>query len=170
MQTTVNKNIGFGVPGSIYDNGPVRSRPAILNTTDPTNNVPGRIFSVSALGDAGTSLVETRQAGAVSGALVQPAMLIDPKAYVARGTTAGGSLAPSFALANGEIGEFGTMGSFVVQLAAGFTLAGSVLANITTGVISVGTADANNLVIPGASVTRWVDAAAGLAVITFTNA
>ena len=169
MQTTVNKNIGFGVPGSIYDNGPLRSRPALLNTTDPTNNVPGRIFSVTALGDAGTGLVETRAAGAVSGAFVQPAMLIDPKAYIARGTSAGGSLAPSFALANGEIGEFGTMGSFVVQVAAGFTLTGTVLGHITTGVISVGTADANNIAIPGAKVERWVDAAAGLAVITLTN-
>lgn len=169
MQTTVNKNIGFGVPGSIYDNGPVRSRPALLNTTDPTNNVPGRIFSVSALGDAGTSLVETRTAGAVSGALVQPALLIDPKAYVARGTTAGGSLAPSFALANGEIGEFGTMGSFVVQVSAGFTLAGTVNANVTTGIITVGTADASNLAVPNAKVERWLDASAGLAVITLTN-
>lgn len=167
FQSTVNLNQAFGVVGEIYHDGPVRAQPGLISSGDATQNVVGRVFTTSAGGDAALGgNVATFGAGG-SGAI--QAVLIAPKNYASRGTTAGGTLAPTLTLANNEIGEFLTMGSIVVALPAAANIGDAVKYNTTTGVIGVGAPGGGEAALTNAKVTRWSNAAAGLAVITLTN-
>lgn len=50
FQQTVRFDFGFGVPGEVSFDGPLRAKPAVLKTAEPKNNVFGRVFTLSADG------------------------------------------------------------------------------------------------------------------------
>lgn len=161
FQATVNSDIGFGVVGELFSDSPHRAAPYILNSADAAYNVIGRVFVVSAEGVAAAGGTVT--AGTLAG------ILINPKSYVNGGTAAGGTLAASMTLRNGEIGELLTMGEIIVAVPGAAAIGDAIKYNTTTGVIGTGAPGAGEAALPNAFITRFTPAAAGLAVIKITN-
>lgn len=177
FQATVSNNIGFGIPGELYLEGPLRAQPGVLNTTAADNNVVGRAFTVR---DDGTASFETSadpqpmemQAGAPTGTPVFGGILANPKIYASLGTTAGGTLAPTLTLPNGVVAEFVVeTAGIIVQLPAAFAIGDWIYFTNATGVLTStapgASAPANSTRVPGGRVVYFESAAAGLAVIAF---
>lgn len=163
FQTAVDLNQGFGVIGEIFDSGPHRAQPFIIDSTDPANNVFGRAFTVLSEGKAA--------AGAEGGSFA--GILINPKAHASYGTAAGGPLAPTLTLADNVVGELLSEGSIIVTLPAAAAIGDLVYFTDATGVLTTiapgGVAPANSTLIEGAYVDRFTVADAGLAVITLAG-
>lgn len=170
FQSTIRYDLGYGVPGEIRKQGPLRSYPSILNSADPTQNIVGRAVSYVA-GSPGVV-----QAGNPSGTAVFAGILANPKVYASRGDNAGNPLAPTLLLPNNTEVEHVAMGFIVVQLSGGTTAnvgddvhyveaTGALLA------VAPGTAPATgNLKVPNAQVDEVPQAVAnGLALIRITN-
>jgi hypothetical protein len=159
LQTSVNFNTGLGVVGEIFDNGPYRAQPYILNSTDAGDNVIGRAFTVDSEGVA-----EAGGTGVFAG------ILANPKVMPLQGDS-NGTLNPSLTLPNGQIGEFVTEGQMIVALGASaaigdivvFDTAGSNPGTLST--IAPGADLPSGKAFAHAKVTRFTVAAAGLAVI-----
>jgi hypothetical protein len=159
--SSIAMDIAAGNVGELAFTGPLIAQPAILNSADAANNVVGRAFTHKATeGEV--------QAGGVG---VFAGILANPKTYASRGTTAGGTLAPTLTLANGETAELvqGTAGIFVT-VPANCNVGDQVIFATATGVLATqaaGTAPgAGNALIPGATVVRYErTGGAGLAVI-----
>lgn len=176
FQASVSNNIGFGVPGELYLEGPLRAQPGILNTTTPANNVIGRAFTVR---DDATASFDTAadpqpmemQAG---GAGVFAGILANPKVYASYGTSTDGTLAPTLTLANGVLAEFvEETAGIIVQLGAACAVGDWVYFLTATGVLVTAapnaSAPANSTRVPGGHVVRFESAAAGLAVISLNS-
>jgi len=164
--STVAMDIAAGNVGELAFEGPLNAQPAILNSADAANNVVGRAF---------THLAAEGQVTA-GGAGVFAGILANPKAYASRGTVAGGTLAPTLTLANGETGEFVQMtpGIFVTLPAAAANIGDQVIYATATGILATqvpGTAPgAGNAIVPGATVVRYEKSGvAGLAVIALNG-
>lgn len=177
FQTTVYNNMGFGVVGEGYLDGPIRAQPAKLDSTDPANNVVGRAFTVA---DDGTASFETSAdpkpiTVAAGGTGVFAGILGNPKNYVLSGTTAGGTLASSLALPDQTIVElFQEHPGLIVALGVGTAVGNWVYFLNATGVLSsaapgITNAPADSTRVPGGRVERFESAAAGLAVISFNS-
>jgi hypothetical protein len=159
FQTTVNFNLGLGVVGELFDNGPYRAQPYILNSADAADNVVGRAFTVDSEGVA-----EAGGTGAFAG------ILANPKVYSLQGDS-DNTLDASLTLPNAVIAEFVTEGQMIVSLPSSaaigdivvYDTAGSnpgTLSTIAPGAdLPVGKAFAH------ARVVRFTVSAAGLAVI-----
>lgn len=159
---SIGMDIAAGVVGELAFDGPLNAQPAIINSADAANNVVGRAFT------------HTANEGEVTagGVGVFAGILGLPKSYASRGTTAGGTLAATLALANGETGQFiqETPGIFVSLGATACNIGDQVIYATATGILATqppGTAPgAGNALIPGATVVRYEKGAtAGLAVI-----
>lgn len=107
FQSTINYDYGFGVPGEVTRDGPLRAHTGYLNTTSAANNVFGRVFTLN--GDGKT--VGAGGTGAIWG------ILSNPKQHVSFGTAANGPLAPSFALPNNVVADFAEFAKITVALA-----------------------------------------------------
>lgn len=105
FQSTINYDYGFGIPGEIVRDGPLRAHVGYINTTDPTQNAFGRVFTLN--GDGKT--VGAGGTGAVWG------ILANPKQHVSMGTTSG-PLAPNFVLPNNITADFVEFAKIVVPL------------------------------------------------------
>ena len=106
FQSTVNIFPSLGIPGEIYDTGPVRAEPFILNSiTNP--NIFGYAFSVSAEGVA--------VVGNPGGTNVFAGYLVNPKNSALYGV-GGDPLAPTLILPDQNIGQILSMGSIIVSL------------------------------------------------------
>lgn len=176
FQTTVNPNIGFGVVGELFLDGPLRAQPARLDSTDPTMNVIGRAFTIK---DDATASFDTDadpqpldvQAG---GTGRFAGILFNPKVYPLYGT-AGDSLAASMTLPNNTIVELcQETAGLIVTLGAAFAIGNWVYFTNATGVLTsaapgLANAPANSTRVPGGRVERYESAASGLAVIAFDS-
>lgn len=175
LQQTVFPNIGFGVVGELFLEGPLRAQPARLNSGTPANNVVGRAFTVIA--DATGSYNTTADPAALQvgagGTTVLAGILANPKIYALLGTAANGTLAPSLTLPNNTMVE-------LVQETAGLIVALPAAAaigdwlyylnadgSLLTAAPGSGNAPANSTRVPNGRVTRYGIAAAGLAVVEF---
>jgi len=166
FQSTVYSQQGFGVVGEIFDNGPVRAEPFIINSASAANNVFGRAFSITA------EVVVS--AGNPSGNKVFAGILINPKGSSSNGTTSS-PLAATLTLPNYSIGEICNMGSIVVTLGAAANIGDLVIFDNTTGVLET--------IAPGADLpsgkspayavvdrfTQGLSSPGGLAVIRVTT-
>ena len=163
FQTGVTADMGFGVVGEVFDDGPRRAQPFTLTSDDAANNIFGRAFSVVSEGVA--------KAGK-TGSLVFAGILINPKEHVSLGTLAGGSLAPTLTLPNGTIGSLMSEGSVIVSLPASANIGDVVYFTTATGAIVTtapgAAAPGASTLIRGAYVDRFTRTGAGLAVITLT--
>lgn len=176
FQSTVFNNIGFGVVGEIFLNGPLRAQPGRLDSSDAALNVIGRAFTIK---DDATASFETAadpqpldvQAG---GTGRFAGILGIPKVYALSGT-AGDTLASSLTLPNNTMVELiQETAGMIVTLAAACAIGDWVYFTNATGVITtaapgIDNAPANSTRVPGGRVTRYESAAAGLAVITFNS-
>ena len=177
FQSTVSNNIGFGVVGETFLDGPLRAQPGRLDSTDAANNVIGRAFTVK---DDATASFETSddpqpldvQAG---GTGRFAGILCNPKVYPLAGTVAGGTLASSLVLPNNMMVELmQECAGLIVTLGAGTAIGNWVYFTNATGVITTAApgldnAPANSTRVPGGHVVRYESAAAGLAVISFND-
>ena len=157
FQSSISTAQGFGVPGEVFTNGPLRTTPYTLVSNTQENKV-GCAFTVTEEGVA--------QVGGDAG--VFAGILVNPKHYASHGTTSG-TLEPTLVLPDNTIGELLTIGEIVVYLSTAANIGDGVFYNDTTGVLGAGTADVGETQIANAKVTRYTTAAAGLAVISITN-
>lgn len=112
FQSTVALDIGFGVPGEFFLDGPTRAQPGIIDSvgTSPTNRV-GRVYTQVPGVDGHCTVGGTIAEGAPFFGI-----LVNLKVYPLRGTAAAGTLAPSLDLPQYTEGEFATMGEIIVTL------------------------------------------------------
>lgn len=125
MQSTVNLFPALGVPGSLYDSGPLRAQPYELVSDDAAYNIVGStIFTIVSQGVA-----KAGGTGVIAG------LLVNPKAYVTAGAS-GQALTPTLTLPNYTEAEVSKMGSFVVQLPGPAAIGDLVTFAQTTGQIN----------------------------------
>ena len=124
LQTTINRLAGYGIPGDEVLNGPRRGHPVILNSTDATNNVPGRVMRY--LNDEDMTVSADLAYDAQNPIQRVAGLLCNYKVYAGMGTTID-SLASDQALPNGTIVELLTYSSGVF-----------VFLNNTSGFLSFG--------------------------------
>lgn len=159
FQSTVALDIGFGVPGEWFLDGPTRAQPGIIDSigTSPPNRV-GRVFTQVAGVDGHCTV-----GGAIGEGAPFFGILMNPKVYPLRGTSGGGTLAPSIDLPQYTEAEFGTMGELIVQfpgavqigdfvdyVIADGSLVGRASSNSFTGAISTTTLTVTSFVAGGA--------------------
>jgi hypothetical protein len=160
MQTTVFAQMGFGVPGELFDSGPVRAQPYNLVSASASYNVFGSAFTFLSQG--------TAQAGNPGGSAVFVGILVNPKGSASAGTS-GAPLAPTLTLPNNAPAELLTEGSIIVSLPAAANVGDLVVFDNTTGALSTiaPTAEIPSGKSPAfAFVDRFPITAASLAVIT----
>lgn len=180
FQAAVNPNIGFGVVGELFLEGPMRAQPAVLNSVAPTNNVVGRAFYVV---DDATGSYETAtdpqplevQAGNVAGSAnaVFAGILANPKVYANFGVT-GDTLGANLTLPNNTMVELvQESAGIIIAVPAAVAIGDWVYSTNATGALVTtapnAAAPANSTRIPGGVITRYESAAAGLAVMAFGN-
>lgn len=129
FQSSVSAAMGFGVPGELAYDGPIRAKSYILSSTDAAYNIFGR---------ACTATNETTAAAGGTGAFA--GILVGPKEHASYGTSAGGPLAPTLTLANNTQASLMTMGTVVVSLPAAASIGDLVVYDTTTGALSTVTA------------------------------
>lgn len=161
FQSAVSLEQGFGVVGELFDNGPHRAEPFILQSIDPADNIFGRAFTILSEG-----VVRAGGIGLFGG------FLVNPKGSTSFGTVAGGTLAPTLTLANEVVGEILNMGCIIVELPVGAAIGDLVVYDNVTGALDT--------VVPAgplpvgfqfahAVVDRFTVSTAGLAVIRVTD-
>ncbi|MCL6323998.1 structural cement protein Gp24 [Pectobacterium polaris] len=162
FQKSVRFSQGYGVVGEVSNDGPIRAKPAVLNSANSTNNVWGRVFTLN-------SDSETVRAG---GTGVFWGVMTNPKSGLYLGRV-GDDEAPY--LPNGAVGEFTDMGEITVRVstAVGY---GDVLGYQTADGVIVHIDDPEDIpagvvAIPNASIrrVRQVDASGGLISLRLTN-
>lgn len=162
FQQSVRFSQGYGVVGEVSHDGPLRAKPGVLNSTTPTNNVWGRVFTLN-------SDSETVQAG---GAGVFWGVMTSPKAGLYLGRV-GDHEAPY--LPNGAVGEFTDMGEITVRVSTavdyGDVLGYQVADGVIVHIVDPESIPAGVVVIPNASIrrVRQADASGGLISMRLTN-
>lgn len=130
FQSTVNIQNAFGVPGALYDDGPVRAAPYKLNSASAAYNVIGATaFTVSSPdpGDnSGSAVAAAGGTGAFAG------ILMNSKVYATSGP-ASGAIDPTLTLANQTIAKLLTMGDIIVSLPAPASIGDLVCYDQTSG-------------------------------------
>lgn len=126
FQSSVSQSQAFGVPGTLYTDGPYRAAPYILNSDDASYNIIGAtVFTVSSQGVA-----KAGGTGAFAG------ILMNPHTQALQGTTGGGTLAPSLTLPNAVTASLLTMGDAVITVPAACAIGDLLVYDTTTGAIS----------------------------------
>jgi hypothetical protein len=170
MQSTVRLDLGYGLPGEVAYDGPMRAQ---MGQIDPAATAANCLFGSTffTLNDT-TGLMEPGGDLTVS-TNSYGGLLCNPKQYASLGTP-GNPLAATMQATPGNDYSFGEMGFFFVQSANGGT-AGNVLAYVVaTGQISayatVGAIPEGSQQVPNAVVSRMLAATSpGIIVAKFTN-
>lgn len=131
FQSTINVELGFGIVGEVYDNGPRRGNNYELNSASAANNVIGRAFTVLTSDTGDGKQAGTAGAGG-TGAFA--GILANPKSYASFGTSAD-TLAPSLVLPNTTLAEFLTMADIIISVPAACAIGDTVYYDNTTGVL-----------------------------------
>ena len=164
FQSTVNVNLGFGIPGELIVDGPQRVDSLTL---DDVGGYIGTAFTKS-----NTTNIASQGGAVVAGTSVFAGILVNPKAYASFGG-ANAPLDPTLFLGPNTQGEFLTMGTIVVTLDGAANIGDLVQYNETTGVLSAiepGTAPATGFaLVPNAVVWNYPQSATGLAAIRITD-
>lgn len=171
FQTAVNNNIGFGVVGELFLEGPLRAQPAVLNSGSAANNVVGRAFTVvdDATGSFDTTADPQPLEVAAGGTGVFAGILANPKVYANYGT-AGNTLGASLVLPNNAVVELvQETAGIIIAVPAACAIGDWVWFNTTTGILQTtapgAAAPAGTARVPNGRITRYESAAAGLAVM-----
>lgn len=130
MQSSVRYDLGFGVPGEIKYDGPLRANSGVLNSADAAYNIVGSTFFTQPV--AGGAVVA---GGTIGNSYKAFGILAKPKSYASLGTSSG-TLAPTVVLPNNINAEFVEMGFIVITLAAACNIGDLLLYNTTSGALS----------------------------------
>ena len=133
FQQTVNYELCFGIPGAVYDDGPIRSAPYELVSASAAYNIIGATAYTLTTADTGANAASGIAAAGGTGAFV--GILGQAKLYSTAGT-GGNALSPTLTLPNYSIGELFTMGDLVVTLPNAANVGDYVIYNTTTGALS----------------------------------
>ena len=120
FQSVVSLTQGYGVPGSLVYDGPVRSAPWTLISTPEPNVIGATAYTAVSDGIAMAGGV-----GAFAG------ILASPKSYTAGLINVGSTMT----LPDETIGELATMGQFLVTLTTAANIGDLVTYNTTTGAL-----------------------------------
>lgn len=123
FQASINYDYGFGIPGEVVRDGPLRAHTGYIVSGSATNNVFGRMFTRN-----------TDNTVAAGGSGILWGILANPKQHVSFGTTVG-PLAPSFTLPNNITADFVEFGKICVQVLAAALPGNQVIYRITDGVL-----------------------------------
>lgn len=179
FQQTVSAQIGFGVVGELFLEGPLRAQPARLQSEDAADNVVGRAFTVvsggtGSWGPNGDANNPAPLVAAAGGDGAFAGILGNPKVYASQGTVVGGTLAPTLTLPNGTMGELvQETAGIIVTLPAAADVGDSVYfaeadgTLLTTAPGAPAPADSQG---PIGTVERYDSTGAGLAVISLGRA
>lgn len=164
IQNTIRQFPTDGFPGDFALDGPIRSQPVLLRTTDATLNVIGRAITMVAATDGVAIAGGT---GAFAG------ILTNSKQYASLGGS-GGPLSPTLTLPN-ELPVQGTTtapGIYVITSTTANIGDGVAYAN-ATGILAAapgGTPPASHTLIPGASfIRRNITTAGTIGIIQLLN-
>ncbi len=162
FQSTVQINMGLGVPGELFTDQPYIVTPYTINTTGfPQYNIIGATYCTQ----TGQGQCMAGGTGPAAGFLVTPK---DQASYGAGGVP----LSPTLTVNNYSIVSCATMGQIIVTLPNTANPGDNVIYNTSTGVIS---SIAPSATVPVGSafafaqVQNYVVSAPGLAVITISN-
>lgn len=108
VQQTIRRKYGYGVPGDLSFDGPSRVQTGVIGSTNPANNVVGRVFTQAKAGGVMSADGNLASFGGI---------LVNSKVYPNYGTT-GNPLAPSLVVPNGIVGEFMKMGIITMACVA----------------------------------------------------
>lgn len=148
IQTTVNNDLAFGIPGEIQD-----TTPPVIDTyiaDSASGNIVGYAFT------------QTEEGKAVAGgAGVFVGILSNPKAYA----NFSADLEGNVEVRQGTIGEFLTKGRLLLNVGGAGAIGAGVYFVQATGVLGVGTAGAGQTQIAGAEIVKYVAGANGLALV-----
>ena len=133
FQTVVNVELAAGIPGTLYDDGPVRAAPYELNSALASYNVIGATAYTVTSGDPGTNAASGVVAAGGTGAFA--GILMNPKVYANVGTSSG-PLTSNLTLPNFTIAELLTMGDIWVSLPGPANVGDLVCYDQTTGALS----------------------------------
>lgn len=133
FQSTINVEQGFGVPGALYDNGPVRCAPYELVSASAAYNIIGATAFTVTTGDPGDNSSSAIAAAGGSGAFA--GILMNSKVYPTAGPSTG-ALNPTMTLPNYTIAELLTMGDIVVTIPGPASIGDLVAYDLTTGKLS----------------------------------
>lgn len=171
FQTAVSNNIGFGVVGELFLEGPLRAQPAVLNSGSAANNVVGRAFTVvdDATGSFDTTADPQPLEVAAGGTGVFAGILANPKVYANYGVS-GNPLGPTLVLPNNTVVELvQETAGIIIAVPAACAIGDWVWFNTTTGILQTtapgASAPAGTARVPNGRITRYESAAAGLAVM-----
>jgi len=123
LQSTVYTTQGFGVVGEVFTSSPTRAKTWNLNSGTTANYV-GYAYTVSSEGQA-----------TVGGTGEFAGILIHPKSYALRGTTAG-TLEPTLIVPEDSAGELLTMGEIIVYSNTAAAIGDKVVYDTTSGALS----------------------------------
>ena len=164
FQSTVNINLGFGIPGELIVDGPQRVDSLTL---DSNGGTIGLAFTKS-----NTTNVAS-QGGTIGTGVLFAGILVNPKVYASYGSVGGNPLDPTLFLPANSQGEFLTMGTIVVTIVGACNIGDLVQFNETTGVLSTvapgASATTGNQLIPNAVVWNYPQTATGLTAIRITD-
>jgi len=164
FQSTVNVNLGFGIPGELIVDGPQRVDTLAL---DVNGGTIGLAFTKS-----NTTNVAT-QGGVVGTGVLFAGILVNPKVYASYGPVVGDPLDPTLYVSPYSQAEFLTMGTIVVTIVGAANIGDLVQYNTTTGVLSAvapgSSATTGNALIPNAVVWNYPQSATGLTAIRITD-
>lgn len=133
FQTAVNIELAAGIPGALYDDGPVRCAPYELSSALAAYNVIGATAFTVTSGDPGTSAGSAVAAAGGTGAFA--GILMNPKVYANYGTSTG-PLTSNLTLPNFTIAELLTMGDIWVSLPGPANVGDNICYDQTTGALS----------------------------------
>lgn len=158
FQSTVNQTQAFGVVGEVFNDGPLRASPATIVSSDATNNVIGRAFTlttgaVAAPQPTDAAIVQAGGTGTFAG------ILCSPKSYASFGTPSD-TLGASLALPNQTIGEMVTLGEIIVSIPRVSSVGDLITYNTTTGEL--------NSVAPTVTFTGSIATSTGVDTLTVT--
>lgn len=178
FQSSVSPQIGFGIPGELAYEGPLRAQPGILDSANAANNVFGRAFSIKAgatgswaEGSAGAAdpkpiAMEAGGNGPFGG------ILANPKVHTTAGGV-GGALSPSMTLPNDTVAEFVTETPGIVVNFPAATNPGDWVyyaqADGTLMTTAPGAAQPAGSVGPIGTVARFVAAGANIGVLELSS-
>jgi len=165
FQSTVNINLGFGIPGELIVDGPQRVDSLTL---DSIGGTIGLAFTKSNITN-----IASQGGAVVAGSSLFAGILVNPKVYASYGSVGGNPLDPTLFLGPNSQGEFLTMGTIVVTLVGAANIGDLVQYEIATGILSAiepGTSPATGFaLVPNAVVWNYPTTSTGLAAIRITD-
>ena len=139
FQTAIQNNIPFGLPGELCDDGPTRAGTHFMYSSGIPNIVGATAYTLTAGANIeanGVYQADSWTQVTAGGTGIWAGILCNPHVYVNRGTTAGGTFAPTMTLPDGMEAEFLVEGAMWVTITTTAAVGDILVYSTTTGALS----------------------------------